>query len=287
MYDLPRRLLTRAGELNIRRMSAALALYLLMSFAPLLVVAIGLAGLVVGPSAAESQVLDEIRLLLGAERAAAIADAVAQASQPTASLQATLLGLLGLLWTGSRLFFELERDLAEIWGSRLRRRPPGWRSALQTVRRRLISIGQLLAVGLALLAAILTRAALAALDRLVTPHLPGRIDLASLMHDLWLLVLIALVLGLVYRLVPESKPSWRAALSAGLAAGGTLGLGLLGIAWLTHLTGERALLAAALSPLIGLGGLYLAAEVFVLGAVLCRELDRSDAGRSTQGTRQA
>ena len=272
MSDLPRRLEARASRLNIRRMSAALALYLLMSFAPLLVVAIGLAGLVVGPGAAEAQVLDEIGLLLGADRAAAIAGAVAQASQPAASLQATLLGLLGLLWTGSRLFFELERDLAEIWGSPLQRRPPGWRSALETVRRRLVSIGLLLVMGLALLAAILTRAALAALDRLVAPHLPGRVDLTPLLHDLWLLALIALVLGLVYRLVPTPAPGWRAAMSAGLAAGGTLGLGLLGIERLTHLAGERALLAAALSPLIGLGGLYLAAQVFILGAILCREL---------------
>jgi uncharacterized BrkB/YihY/UPF0761 family membrane protein len=57
---------------NVQRMSAALAYYTIFSLAPLLVIAIAIAGLVFGEDAARGEIVGEIQELVGQDGARAI-----------------------------------------------------------------------------------------------------------------------------------------------------------------------------------------------------------------------
>lgn len=279
MLPLLRAVQGQADRLNFHRMSAALALYVLMSFAPLLVLAIGIAGLVLGPAAAQDQVLGEIGLILGQGRADAVAAAVTAAAQPRASARAAVIGVLVLMWSGSRIFFEVERDLGEIWNQDLAPAPsPIWRRWLPVARSRLVSMAFTLLMGLLLLAGLLTGTVLSGFGRILERYLPGFVDVSALTHAAWLMGLLATTLGLIYRSLPDRSPRWGSVLVGALAAGGVLCAGMLLVSLGLRLAGENAILAVAVSPLISLGGLYLAAQVFFYGAALTHALDEGWGG---------
>src|SRR5262245_13515915 len=97
------------------QLGAALAFYTLLSIAPLLVIAIAIAGAVFGDKAARGQVVAQIEETVGTEGAKAIQEMLANAHQPKAGLLATLLGVATLLFGASGVFGQLQDALNTIW----------------------------------------------------------------------------------------------------------------------------------------------------------------------------
>lgn len=75
-------------------LGAALAYYTVFSLAPLLIIAIAIAGLVFGQEAARGQIFDQLRGLLGDASGKAMQDMVQNANQkPATGIVAALSGL--------------------------------------------------------------------------------------------------------------------------------------------------------------------------------------------------
>ena len=77
---------------------AAIAFYTVTSLAPLLLLVIALAGLVIGNDAARSGVIDEFAGLVGPEGADLIKSIVARSSDPTSGTAATVVGAAMTCW---------------------------------------------------------------------------------------------------------------------------------------------------------------------------------------------
>src|SRR5262249_53052723 len=144
---------------NAPRMGAALAYFTLFSLAPLLLVAIALAGFVFGREAAQGQIVGELQGLLGDTGARAVEEIVERSRRPEAGLFATATALLTLFLGASGVFAELKGALNEVWGV-----PPPGGGVLRLLRDRLASFAMVLAVGFLLLVSLLLSAGLAAAD---------------------------------------------------------------------------------------------------------------------------
>ena len=70
---------------NVLRLSAALSFYTLFSLAPLLTIAVAIAGLVVDEKVVQDEVLGQFKDLIGAPGADAIANMLESASQPASA----------------------------------------------------------------------------------------------------------------------------------------------------------------------------------------------------------
>ena len=70
-------------EDNALRLSAALAYYSIFSIAPLLVIAISVAGLVLGQEAVRGQLDEQLKTFIGAQAAAGVQSMVQSASKPS------------------------------------------------------------------------------------------------------------------------------------------------------------------------------------------------------------
>ena len=80
-------------------LGAALAYYTVFSLAPLLIIAIAIAGLVFGQEAAQGQIFEQLRGLLGEASAKAMQDMVQNANaKPATGVVATLIGVVTLLF---------------------------------------------------------------------------------------------------------------------------------------------------------------------------------------------
>src|SRR5918996_862361 len=97
------------------RLGAALAYYAVFSLAPLLVIAVSIAGLVFSREAATGQVVGQIQGLVGQDAAVAIQEMIENTNQPGASIFATLVSIVMLLFGASGVFGELQQSMNAIW----------------------------------------------------------------------------------------------------------------------------------------------------------------------------
>jgi|GEM_PF-2900819 len=146
-------------EDNVLRLSAALAYYSIFSIAPLLVIAVGIAGWVLGPDAVHGHLDDQLRGMMGPEAAKAVQSMVQSASKPSDSAWATAIGFLTLLLGASGVFGQLKDALNTIWEVKALRSS----GLLGFVKERLLSFGMVLVIGFLLLTSLVLTTALAAL----------------------------------------------------------------------------------------------------------------------------
>src|SRR5512132_309416 len=102
-------------EDNASRLAAALAYYTIFSLAPLLVIAIAVAGLIWKRDAVQAQVLDQIGGLVGAQGQTLVAGLLDSASHPAEGILATIIGVITLLFGALGAFTQLHNALNTVW----------------------------------------------------------------------------------------------------------------------------------------------------------------------------
>jgi membrane protein len=259
---------------NVARLGAALAFYTTVAIAPLLVLAIAMAGTVFGEGDARQQVIGEIERLAGPQASAAIA-AVQSPASATNGLLATMLGVGTLIFGTLGVFTQLQDALNAIW-----RVPPqtakSWRHYLV---RRMFSLGTVMVTGFLLLVSLVASAMLSWLGTQAAERLkPPVLGLQAVNNGLSFCVVTSLF-ALVFRLLPDTPVRMRhvwigAAVTALLFTVGKILLGLyLGRASLTSAYG------AAGSLLVLLLWCFYAAQIVFFGAEFTHVTALSNGGR--------
>ena len=151
-------------EHSAASMGAALAFYTLFSIAPILVIAMAVAGYVFGPKVAEAQVLEQLSALIGNTGGNAVRDLLLSAHYSDQKGFAAAVGFMTLLVGATSVFAELQNALDRIWNTPKEKDAVVW---WQLVRRRVLSVGLVLGVGFLLLVSLVVSAALAALETLL------------------------------------------------------------------------------------------------------------------------
>src|SRR5471032_3684290 len=87
-------------------MGAALAYYTLFSIAPLLIIAIAVAGLFFGQEAARGEIVAQIQALIGREGAIAVQSLLKSANEPAQDIFATVVSIITLAIGATTVFAE-------------------------------------------------------------------------------------------------------------------------------------------------------------------------------------
>jgi membrane protein len=211
---------------EIPRRSAALAFYAGFSIAPLLLIAIAIAGLAFGADAVEGRVVDQLRGLLGTDAARTLETILKNTRTTKANIVATGIGFATLLVGASGVFGELQTTLNGVW--KVKRKPR--RGIRGLIRDRLLSFGFVLGFGFLLLASLLVSAALSA----VTGYLGGWVTGPGTLRALGLLLSFAVtgtMFAMMFKILPDVRTRWRdvwlGAMITSLLF--TLGKGLIGL----------------------------------------------------------
>jgi membrane protein len=243
-------------------MGAALAFYTVFSLAPVLIIAIAVAGLAIGQKAAEVEFSRQLQALVGEAGARAIQAVIRSANRPTLGVIASTLGIGTLLVGASGAFVELHDALNKIW--RVQRRSESiW---LGVVRERFLSFGLVLGLGFLVLLSLVVSAALGAMGHFMAPLLPRPVFMLELANFLLSLGVIAMLLALIFKYLPDTEIAWGdvwigAAVASLLL---TTGKALIGL-YLARFTVASAY-GAATSLVIILTWVYYSAQIFLLGA---------------------
>ena len=186
--------------------AAALAYYTLFSMAPLLLIAIAVAGLVFGREASQNQIIGVIEDLVGVQSARAIQAIIESAGQrPDSGFFASAIGMIFLLLGAGGVVGQLQDSLNTIW----RVVPKTGRGIMGFLQDRLVSYSMVLSVGFLLLVSLVISAVLTAVSGIVGGFLP--IDAATA-YTLDLVVsfaFITLLFAVIYKFVPDVRIAWR------------------------------------------------------------------------------
>jgi len=252
----------------VASMGAALAYYTLFSLAPLLLIVIAVAGLVFGETAAKGELQVQLAILIGQRSASTVRDLLAHAHRPTSEgIAASLLGL-GLLVAGAAsMFGELQDALDRIW--RVPATPPrnGW---LALLRSRLLSYAMILALGLLLIASLVTSAAMATFvefGRTLSPVFGSWQQVAQIGNATGSLALSALVFALIFKVMPRVHVQWKDVWVGALFTAGLFALGKTLIGVYIGLAGAASGFGAAGSLVVLLLWVYWSAQILLIGAV--------------------
>ena len=248
---------------HAQSMGAALSYYTVFSIAPLLLIAISVAGLVFGRDAAQGAVVEQLRGLIGQNGAQAIQDLLKNVSKPSSGIIATITGIVVLVIGATSVFGELQDDLNRIWQVPTKQKVSSWWAFL---RARLLSIGMIFAVGFLLLVSLAASAAFDAFASWSTSALAGWEPLAHGVNFVVSFVLTTALFALIYRFMPQATIEWR---DVGIGAVVTAFLFSVGKYLIGLYIGKSALASgfgAAGSLAVLLAWVYYSAQIFLFGA---------------------
>jgi membrane protein len=192
-------------EDKVPRLAAALAYYTLLSLAPLLIIAVAVAGLFFGEEAARGQLSNQLTSLAGAQAGQALQSILAQARTPEAGTLATVVGVVVLLFGASGVFGELQSALDTIWEVT----PKPGRGIKGVLRDRFLSFTMVLGVAFLLLVSLVISAGLAALGKFMGAALPGGAVLWQIVSAVVSFLLVAVLFALMFKVIPDVKIAWR------------------------------------------------------------------------------
>ncbi len=187
-------------------LAAALAYYSLFSLAPLVLIAVAVAGLVFGQQAAEGELYTQLAGLIGDASAKALQGIVANMhQQKSGGVLATIVGLATLFFGATGVFAQLQDSMNTIWKAK----PPTTNGIVDFLRVRLLSFSMVLGIGFLLLVSLVLSAVLAAVGEYLGSFLPGGAAVGQALNATVSLVVVTVLFAMIYKLLPDTYVAWR------------------------------------------------------------------------------
>jgi membrane protein len=255
---------TVSGWIDHRASSlgAALAYYTAFSLAPLLLIAIAVAGIWVDSDVAARAIAEQASALLGSRAAEGVEFMLRAAPHAASGWLAGAVGLATLIIGATTVLTEVQYDLDMIW-----RAPPRKSSGMVTALvSRLLSFGLVICIGFLFLASLVVSTSLSALSAHGIAVLPGSPVVLTVAHVLAWGLMLTICFALLYKWLPNIRLAWGDVLAGAVVTTVLFSIGRLVIgAYLTH-TATGSMHGAAGALIILLLWFYYSAQVFLLGA---------------------
>lgn len=262
VWELLKETITEWNEDKAPMLAAALAFYTILSLSPLLVIVIAIAGLIFGESAAQEELIGQIRDFMGTEMANSIQGFIQRSSKPSGNIIAMIIGIVTLVLGSSLVFKQMKDALNVIWNvpANVSRGVKGM------VLDRLIAFLMVVGAGLLLLLSLLANAILTGLSASLNEAIPESVNVWQYVNGIISLGLITVIFAIIFKVLPDVRVRWRdvwvgAAVTSVLF---NISKFLIGL-YLGH-SSLSSTYGAAGSLVLILLWVYYAAQIFLFGA---------------------
>lgn len=261
-----RELMTNWGLHRCSAQSAALAFYTIFSLAPVLVIAITLAGLAFGEEAVRGQIVQEFEGLMGRDAALLVQDVLQSSARPATGRTTAVIGVVTLMLGATAIFGQLQDALNTVWAVAPK---PG--AAISTLlRKRLHSFTLVVGIGFLLLVSLVLSAGLTGFSRYLERVLELPVDFLQIANFLVSFALITLLFAMTYRILPDAKIDWRDVWLGSLLTSLLFVVGKTLIGFYLGRTGVASAYGAAGSLVVILLWVYYSSLIFFFGAEFTR-----------------
>jgi membrane protein len=187
-------------------LGAALSYYTVFSLAPILIIAIAVAGMIFGREAVTGQVYAQMKGFLGSQGADQVQEMIKAAYKPGQSTIATILAIAALIFGATTVFNQLQMSLNKIWEVK----PKPKKSYIKYIKNRFLSFGLILGVGFLLLVSLVLNAALVGLSGYLNQVIHGiSAVVLNIIENVLSLGMATLLFAMIYKYLPDAKVRWR------------------------------------------------------------------------------
>ena len=186
--------------------AAVLSFYTLLALAPLLIIAVSIAGFVYGSGPARQSLLTQVHDKVGAQTANAVDTILTNAHRPGASIAGLIIGTLLLLFGASGAVSTLHTALNAMWGVRPAPVRGFFRKVVHAVRSRLFNFVVVLLIGVVLLGLLALGAAWTWVAHKVGGSLPAAGVLLRSADFVVALGLLTGLFALLFRFLSDARP---------------------------------------------------------------------------------
>jgi membrane protein len=243
-------------------MSAALAYYSAFSLAPILLIAVAIAGAFFGEDAVRGALDEELRRNMGTASATVIQDMVASASKPANNVLMSIAGTALLLLGAAGFFGQLQGALNRIWDVGT---PPvgGIRGFF---KKRFMSFSMVLVTGFLLLISMLMTTALQVLSKQLGTSTELPIAAWGLASGVLSFAVIALLFASIFKVLPNAAIRWRDVWVGALFTSALFMIGKSAIGWYLGRQATASTYGSAGSFVLVLAWLYYSSIILLFGA---------------------
>jgi membrane protein len=193
-------------ERNAFTHAGSLAFYTLFSMAPIVIIAVAVAGILFGEEAARGEIVAQLEAFVGREGARAVEDAVSRSRIEVAGIFPTLAGVAALMVGATTVFAQMQTSLNSIWGVIAKPQRSG---ILVFLKSRILSLAIVLTIGFILLVSLLLSVALRAIIRYAEYWIPLHGALLTGAELLLSLVVITLLFAVIFKVLPDVHVAWQ------------------------------------------------------------------------------
>jgi len=249
---------------NVVKLSASLAYYTVFAIGPLIMVIISLTGLFFDKEDITARLYYQIQLLVGktgAEQIFSIVNNI-QSQNSDATLFSTV-SIAILIFSATTVFADIQDSINYIWSIRAKPKK-GW---LKYIQNRLLSFSIIIGLGFLLMVSLLVNTVTDALtDRLQRLFSEDMVDVFRIVNALILYVIVSLLFGVIYRVLPDAKIKWHDAMRGAWFTGALFLLGKFLIGYYLGSSTIGTTYGAAASVVIILSWVYYTSIILYFGA---------------------
>jgi len=248
---------------------AALALYMIFSLAPILVLVVATSGWLFGEDAVRNEILMQIRQFAGDRSAEVVATVMQSAHQSNNGALAALVSVGLLIFSSTTAFAELKSSLDEMWDVDLTKHS-GFRA---TAASRLVAFGVVLSLSACLLATVLINAVLAALKNywIVIFGEQTYASVTLVLTNAFSFAIFVTLFAVVLKMLPSVPMRWRDVFPGALLTTLLFAIGKTAIGFYLGQGTVISAYGAAGSVVALIMWIYFSALIFFFGAAFTRE----------------
>jgi len=248
--------------------SAALALYVVMSLAPMLVLVVAVAGWALGEATVRAELLAQVQEFAGDRMAEVVDTVLSSTQQGNAGALAALVSSALIIFSATTAFAELRSSLDDLWGLDAQTQA-GFRA---TALSRAMSFGVVLVLSAFLLLSVIADTVIASLQRYWTLFWDGEsfAIAARLVSNAISFTIFVMLFAVILKVLPSAPMRWRDVLPGALMTAILFLLGKIGIAFYLSQAAIVSSYGAAGSVVALLLWIYFSALLFFFGAAFTR-----------------
>lgn len=248
------------------QLAAALAYYTLFSLAPLLILAIAIAGLFFDSAAVRDQLMGQVESLIGGSGADFVRTVLDNANRPgqSSGWLASIISLVLLLVGATGVLTQLQLALNTIWN--LEARPDI--GIMNLVRKRVLSLGMIVAIGFLLLVSLIVSSVISGFSAYLHALAPGLDSLVQLINFVVAFGLTTLLFAALFKYLPDAVISWRDVWFGAIATAILFSIGKYLIGLYLGNSGFSSSYGAAGSVVVLLIWVFYSAQILFYGAEL-------------------
>ncbi len=245
-------------------LGGALAFYTALSIAPLLVLVLAVAGFLWRESDIRIEIVRQVQNLIGPGGAEAVKTILDDVGREPSHGLAALIGVVVLIFGATSVFAQLQYSLNRIWKVEAK---PG-EDVADFLRKRLLSLGMILAIAFLLVVSLVVTATLSFLSGPAKAHFPGAAGAWPAVSFGISFVVYTGIFTLIHHSLPDVKITWRDGLFGGVVTAVLFAIGKELMGWYLGRESVTSAYGAAGSFFMVLLWVYYSSIILFLGAEL-------------------